>query len=99
MDVPDEVQQTTIEGDTPVPIILEGLQGIAKFNSQVTDKVRIFVALYRIPSKGVDLVLSANFPLETESGPSVPEANIGTARQLFVAAAKSLKIIDFMLFG
>ena len=99
VDVPAVAQQTTSEGDTPVPIILEGSQHIAKFNRQVTDKVRIFIALYRIPSKGIDLVLSANFPLETESGPSVPEANMGTAKQLFVSAAKSLKIVDFGLFA
>ena len=82
-----------------MPTIIEGSQNVAKFNRHVADKVRVFVAMYRIPSKGIDLVLSANFPLETETGPSVPEANMATARQLFVAAARSLKIIDFGLFA
>ena len=99
VDVPDSAKEDYQAGATPTPIVLEGTQNIAKFNRQVADKVRIFVALYRIPTNGVDLVLTANFPLMTEKGPSVPEESMEVARHLFVSAAKSLKIVDFGLFA
>ena len=37
-------------------IALNGTQGIPKFNATTPDEVQIFLALYRIPSKNVDLV-------------------------------------------
>ena len=86
-------------GTTPTPVVLEGSQSIAKFNRPVADRVRIFVALYRIPNKGVDLVMTANFPIATEKGPSVPVESMEVARLLFASAAKSLKIVDFGLFA
>jgi len=81
-------------GDTPSPIVLHGTQLVHKFNSAVLDTVRIFLAVFRIKSKNVDLVLSMNVPLETVEG-RVDD----TKYQLdFDTAVKSLHVLDFGLF-
>ncbi|KAI5123277.1 hypothetical protein M0805_009299 [Coniferiporia weirii] len=84
---------------TPSPVLLEGSQQIAKFNSRHKDDVRVLLAVYRIARKRVDLVFSANVPLTTETGEGNNQEDVDNAKELFIAAARSLTIVDFDLFA
>ncbi|KAI9434006.1 Mog1p/PsbP-like protein [Lactarius indigo] len=87
------------EGDeTPSVIVLRGRQGVRKFNSTSVDDVRIFLALYRVEEKGVDLVLTLNFPMNGE-GFTRTEEEYMEAKRCFYSIATSLHIIDFGLFA
>ena len=83
--------------DTPSPIVLQGTQLARKFNSVVLDTIHILLAVFRIESKNVDLVLSMNIPLEAVEG-KVDDAKYQQARLDFDTAVKSLRILDFGLF-
>ncbi|KAI0637189.1 Mog1p/PsbP-like protein [Trametes polyzona] len=86
-------------GTTPNPVVLYGTQTVQKFNSAAADEVRILLALYRVPDKNVDLVLSMNVPMTSTDGGAVSEDDWGTARDVFNAAARSLRIVDYGLFA
>jgi hypothetical protein len=83
--------------DTPSPVILQGTQLVRKFNSAVLDTIYILLAVFRIESKNVDLVLSMNIPLETVEG-KADDAKCQQAQLDFDTAVKSLRILDFGLF-
>ncbi|KAL4399681.1 guanyl-nucleotide exchange factor [Malassezia pachydermatis] len=75
------------EGTTPQPALLFGTQRVRKFGKTSEENdVAIHLALWRLPSKNVDLVLSINDP----------------TRQMTHAqsrhAAQSLRIVDWGLF-
>lgn len=74
---------------TPPPSLLAGTQVVRKFGkASETDTVRIYVALWRLPSKNVDLVLSINDPAPSR----IPW---DAAHR----AAHSLRIADWGLFA
>ncbi|KAF8590522.1 Mog1p/PsbP-like protein [Ramaria rubella] len=81
--------------ETPRPIVLHGEQEARKFNRSIADQVRVYLALYRVESKRVDVVLTVNAPLSVEGGNSQPDEKAG---QTFNDAASSLTIVDFGLF-
>ena len=71
-----------------MPSFLHGTQVIPKFGKvQDLDTVHVYVALWRLPSKNVDLVLSVNDP---EPG--------CTGWDAVHRAAHSLRIVDWGLF-
>ena len=72
---------------------------VPKFNTTVADEVQIFLSLYRISSKKVDLVLSMNVPTKAADGGAVSEGELAAAKRDFETAAQSLKIVDFGLFA
>ncbi|KAI0003275.1 Mog1p/PsbP-like protein [Russula compacta] len=80
-------------------IVLRGQQGVQKFNRTAVDDVRIFVALYRLKERGVDLVLSLNFPMNTSDGVVRAEEDYNTTKETFPSIATSLRIVDFSLFA
>jgi hypothetical protein len=85
---------------TPAPTVLAGTQQVAKFNRETPDAVAIFVALFRVTHKNVDLVLTFNVPTATEqAGGAVDEAGQAAARAQFEEAVRTLKIVDFGLFA
>ena len=84
--------------EIPSIIILRGRQSVKKFNRSSADDLRIFVALYRLKKKGVDLVLSFNFPMNTSEGITRTEEQYNTAKETFLCTAASLHVIDFALF-
>lgn len=92
--------RTTTPSETPHPIILHGEQTVGKFNSTIPDHVRLFVALFRIKVKRVDLVLTVNIPTST-AGDSQRDDDVllQNSRQTFDRAAGSLKILDSDLFA
>ncbi|KZV70487.1 Mog1p/PsbP-like protein [Peniophora sp. CONT] len=87
---------TTIPNDrgdgTPSPTVLSGTQQVRKFNRTNADDVRIYMAVYRVPGKSVDAVLTMNVPF-------VDQAQLDEARDVFNAAARSLAIVDYALFA
>ena len=96
--VPESEKSTSSYG-TPPPILLDGTQQVAKFNRSAPDDVRILLAVYRVESKAVDLVLSASLPVAKEIGGVLGEMEFNDAKEAFLTAARSLKIIDFGLFA
>ncbi|KAI0340604.1 Mog1p/PsbP-like protein [Trametopsis cervina] len=91
--------RTTHQGETPPPVVLHGIQAVPKFNSTTSDEVFIHLALYRIASKNVDLVMTMNIPVRTSDDGAVNEEHRATAEHEFDAAVSSLNIVDFGLFA
>lgn len=85
------------EDETPSPIVLKGSQLVRKFNSTVPDAIHILLAVFRVVSKNVDLVLSMNIPLRTVED-EVDDDEYQSAQRDFETAVKSLRIRDFGLF-
>ena len=89
---------TEARGQTPAPILLHGTQSVLKFNSTTADEVTIFLALYRVDSKKVYLVMTMNVPTKTSDGGAVNADGLAAAKHDFGVAATSLNIVDFGLF-
>ncbi|PPQ65092.1 hypothetical protein CVT24_003053 [Panaeolus cyanescens] len=85
---------------TPPAIVLHGEQDVPKFNHTQPDKVKIFMALYRVESKGIDLVVTFNVPIEAvDQGAAVNSKEFEQAQKDFMAFSSSLIIEDFGLFA
>ncbi|KAF9653043.1 Mog1p/PsbP-like protein [Thelephora ganbajun] len=82
---------------TPSPVVLKGTQFVRKFNSTVPDIIHVLLAVFRVESKNVDLVLSMNIPLQTAEG-ETDYTEYQRAQRDFETAVKSLRILDFDLF-
>ena len=82
--------------DTPIPVVLRGNQLVRKFNSTTPDEIHVLLAVFRIVSKNIDLVLSMNVPRTVEDG--VADAKYQEAQRDFEIAVKSLHVLDFGLF-
>lgn len=88
-----------VRGDrTPSATVLKGLQLVPKFNSTVADKVRIMMAVFRVESKGVDVVVTFNIPIFSVDGGAVGNAGIANSATDFDTFVRSFRIIDFGLF-
>ncbi|KAG5354167.1 hypothetical protein C0989_003680 [Termitomyces sp. Mn162] len=83
---------------TPSAIVLYGTQQVPKFNHAEPDTIHIFMALYRITSKAVDLVVSFNLPTKTGDGNEVSREYADAVREQFKKFVRSLKIVDYRLF-
>ncbi|SPO26662.1 uncharacterized protein UTRI_03953_B [Ustilago trichophora] len=85
---------------TPSPALLTGTQLVRKFGkaSQPEEPVTIRVALWRLPSKNIDLVLSLNQPANANANAHDTDPN-SLAQLAFDSAAKSLHIRDWRLFA
>jgi hypothetical protein len=77
----------------PTPIVLDGLQRVRKFNRAEPDNVHILMALFRVPDKNVDLVVTANTPAE------VGDRGWLIAKERFERLVTSLRIVDYSLFA
>lgn len=87
------------EDNTPPVIVLQGTQTVKKFNSQRPDKVEIFMALYRVKQKSVDLVVTWNIPVDSPEGAAVTASQKESVMQDFNVFTNSLRIIDYNLFA
>ncbi|GBE82487.1 Mog1p/PsbP-like protein [Sparassis crispa] len=83
----------------PAPVVLSGTQAVPKFNSTAPDRIRVLLAVYRVQSHNLDLVMTMNVPTETHDGGAVNSADWANAQDVFLVAARSLKIIDYGLFA
>lgn len=79
--------------------MLVGKQQVRKFNRTSPDNVRILMAIYRVESKNVDLVLTLNAPATAADGAALDEAGWQAVKSAFETTSRSLKIIDFGLFA
>ena len=80
-------------------VLLDGTQLVSKFNATTPDEVQILLALYRITSKSVDLVMTMNVPTRAVGGGAVSQQELVEAKAAFETAAHSLNIVDFGLFA
>jgi hypothetical protein len=85
---------STVPGEYPAPSLVHGLQRIAKYNLSETeaDDVDVYLALWRIPHRNSDLVLSVNAPRG-----KTRDAQEG--ERVWREAATSLKIVNMGLFA
>ncbi|TFK42899.1 hypothetical protein BDQ12DRAFT_758590 [Crucibulum laeve] len=97
----DAVSQVPNErGDgTPSATILSGVQSVKKFNRAIPDKVRIFMALYRVDSKRIDVVVTFNVPTKAIDGGAVNAEGLQKANADFDEFVRSFRIVDFGLFA
>ncbi|EIW85246.1 Mog1p PsbP-like protein [Coniophora puteana RWD-64-598 SS2] len=72
--------------DTPSPVVLRGKQSAVKFNQPQPTEVTIFMGLFRVQGKNVDLLVTAN----------VPEGDIEPDFDIMI---RSLRIMDYGLFA
>jgi len=72
---------------------------VPKFNRPTADKVIVYMALLRVLSKGIDLVLTFNVPVEATDGGAVDSTGVERAEADFNAFVQSLSIVDFSLFA
>ncbi|KAF8319530.1 Mog1p/PsbP-like protein, partial [Cantharellus anzutake] len=87
--------------ERPAPILLSGTQRIKKFNRTTADDVLILLALWRLDKYNIDLVLSCNIPVKTDSPETTivgAEVNVEETKSTFAKAVGSFKIVDFGLF-
>lgn len=85
--------------DTPSAIVLSGVQHVPKFNQASADEVRIFMALYRVETKGIDLVVTFNVPTKSSDGGAVGQDGWQPFQADFDAFVRSLRIVDQGLFA
>lgn len=89
---------TSADINIPPPTAIYGTQHAAKFNRTAPDEVLIFLALFRIAQKNVDLVLTFNVPVTAQDGGALAEDAVNKAKEDFEAAVLSLNIVDVGLF-
>lgn len=82
-----------------MPIMLEGTQAVSKFNRVTLDNVVILVTLYRVTSKNIDVVFHINIPDRRQAGSVQEEARVQRWRDIYVAAAQSLRIVEYGVFA
>ncbi|KAJ3511681.1 hypothetical protein NLJ89_g3954 [Agrocybe chaxingu] len=85
--------------NTPSATILHGAQSVPKFNQSVPDQVNIYMALFRVQGKSVDLVVTFNVPTSSVDGGAVNNAGVERAEADFNQFVRSLRIVDFGLFA
>jgi hypothetical protein len=84
----------------PAPYILQGTQAVPKFNRAQADQVTIFLALFRVEGKEIDIVMCCNAPTRSDN-PEVKvasEAEVQELKKIFQQAVSKFRIVDFSLF-
>ena len=85
--------------DDSGPIIANGFQRVRKFNRPEEDEVFILLAIHRLESHAVDLVLTQNIPLPKHPTKAPDSNEMKKIRQEFDQMAKSLLVVDHELFA
>lgn len=86
------------DDNTPYPVVLHGVQLVPKFNRKVPDEVKISMALFRVESKSIDLVVTLNIPEVSPVGDSDGDIDRQRADEDFNTFVASLRIVDIDLF-
>jgi Ran-interacting Mog1 protein len=84
---------------TPSAILLSGEQLVKKFNRSELDTVQVYMALYRVEDKAIDVVVTFNAPTQTEDGGSVGGEQLLAIERDFDTFIRSFQIKDFGLFA
>lgn len=85
--------------NTPPATVLKGVQQVPKFNSTVADKVRMMMAVFRVESKSIDVVVTLNIPVVSVDGGAVGNEGVEKYETDFDIFVRSFCIIDFGLFA
>jgi len=88
----------------PACISLIGTQIVSKFNKPANqaDQVKIFLAIWRVEGKNIDVVMSINVPVVTGADGNqkgVGQEGVDWARVAWEQAKSTFKIEDFGLFA
>ncbi|KAF8610015.1 Mog1p/PsbP-like protein [Ceratobasidium sp. AG-I] len=86
----------------PTLSVLHGTQLVPKFNRTYPDTVKIFLAVFRVHEKNVDVVIVFNIPVEAEKeGSAVPlDGEIYKEWvKAYEEAVASFRIVDYGLFA
>jgi hypothetical protein len=94
-----EIPNSRVGDKTPPAIVLKGVQLVPKFNSTVTDKVRIMMAVFRVESKAIDVVVTFNIPIVSVDGGAVGIEGVERSETDFDVFVRSFCISDFGLFA
>ena len=94
-----EIPNDRVGDSTPPAIVLKGVQLIRKFNSTVPDKVRIMMAVFRVESKAIDVVVTFNIPIVSADGGAVGIEGVERSETDFDIFVRSFCISDFDLFA
>ena len=70
-----------------------------KFNLTTADQVRIVMAVFRVESKSVDVVVTFNIPIVSVDGGAVGNEGVARSEAHFDTFIRSFRIIDFGLFA
>jgi hypothetical protein len=84
--------------DTPPAIVLKGVQLVPKFNSTIADRVLIMMAVFRVESSLIDVVITFNIPVVSGDGGAVGAEGVARSETHFDTFVRSFRIIDFDLF-
>lgn len=93
-----EIPNDRVGDNTPPAIVLKGVQLVSKFNSTVADKVRIMMAVFRVESKAIDVVVTFNIPVVSVYGGAVGNEGVERSETDFDIFVRSFRISDFSLF-
>ena len=85
--------------NTPPAIALKGVQLVPKFNSTIADRVRIMMAVFRVESKAIDVVVTFNIPVVSADGGAIGNEDVERFETDFDTFVRSFRIIDFGLFA
>jgi hypothetical protein len=94
-----EIPNDRVGDSTPPAIVLKGVQLVPKFNSKVADKVRIMMAVFRVESKAIDVVVTFNIPVVSVDGGAVGNEGVERSETDFDIFVRSFRILDFDLFA
>jgi hypothetical protein len=85
----------------PSPYFLQGTQFVPKFNRPMPDQVEILMALFRVPDKGADVVLTVNIPTRTQNPETkvIKQEDWEPITKAFHTAIETFQIVDFGLFA
>jgi len=85
----------------PSPYLLRGTQFVRKFNRPIPDQVELLMALFRVPHKGADVVLTVNVPTRTQNPETkaIKQEEWEPITQAFYRAVETFQIVDFDLFA
>ena len=94
-----EIPNDRVGDNTPPAVVLKGYQVVRKFNSTVPDKVRIMMAVFRVESKAIDVVVTFNIPIVSADGGAVGIEGVERSETDFDIFVRSFCISDFGLFA
>jgi len=84
----------------PSPYLLQGTQLVPKSRRPTPDQVKVFMALFRVPDKDADVLLTANVLTQTQNSETrgIKQEEWEPITRAFIRAVETFHIVDFGLF-
>ncbi|QRW00013.1 Ran guanine nucleotide release factor [Ceratobasidium sp. AG-Ba] len=97
------ITPTSTEPINPLVLsVLHGTQLVPKFNLILPDTIKIFLAIYRVHEKNIDITMVLNIPVETQNEGGAVELGGEKYKawlSSFDVAVSSFKIVNYGLFA